>query len=234
MCKISDNLLGQADFNANISLLTGDYKKVINSLNGKVSFNAKNGRMGTLGKFEYYLYAQNLLYHGILNATLNRIANTIVHDNTAQYRESQGTLFLQNGYLITEEIKTIGSNMSLYMKGRHNLLTNMANIDIYGRISDEITSKLGSFGDVSISEMINASQDKKDVTILRIPGEIIEKIPNLYNQGGRKTNTFKVNIYGNINSLNAINSFMWIVSDNTQKETNQELLPDFDDMMQDL
>ena len=234
LCKISDNLLGQADFNANISLLTGDYKKVINSLNGKVSFNAKNGRMGTLGKFEYYLYAQNLIYHGILNATLNRIANTIVHDNTAQYRESQGTLFLQNGYLITEEIKTIGSNMSLYMKGRHNLLTNMANIDIYGRISDEITSKLGSFGDVSISEMINASQDKKDVTILRIPGDIIEKIPNLYNQGSRKTNTFKVNIYGNINSLNAINSFMWIVSDNTQKETNQELLPDFDDMMQDL
>ena len=56
--------------------------------------------------------------------------------------------------------------MSLYMKGRHNLLTNMANIDIYGRISDEITSKLGSFGDVSISEMINASQDKKDVTII--------------------------------------------------------------------
>ena len=44
-----------------------------------VTYDAVNGRMGTLGKFEYYLYAQNLLYHGILNATLNRIANTIVH-----------------------------------------------------------------------------------------------------------------------------------------------------------
>ncbi len=234
LCKISDNLLGRADFNANISLFTGNYNQVIKSLNGKVSFNAKNGRMGTLGKFEYYLYAQNLLYHGILNATLNRIANTIIHDNTAQYRESNGTLFLQNGYLITEEIKTIGSNMSLYMKGRHNLLTNMANIDIYGRISDEIISKLGSFGDVSISEIINAPSDKKDLTVLKVPKELIDKIPNLYNQGSRKTNTFKVNIYGNINSLNAINSFMWIVPNNAFRQEQENNLPDFDDMIQNI
>ena len=105
LCKIEDNLAGRSDFNAKLSMNTGDYNTVIKSLNGNVQFNATNGRMGTLGKFEYYLYAQNLLYHGILNATLNRIANTIVHDNTAQYRIATGNILFQNGYRKSEFIK---------------------------------------------------------------------------------------------------------------------------------
>ncbi len=229
LCKIEDNLAGRSDFNAKLSMNTGDYNTVLKSLNGNIQFNATNGRMGTLGKFEYYLYAQNLLYHGILNATLNRIANTIVHDNTAQYRVANGSLLFQNGYILTDGIQTTGTNMSLFMKGRHNLLTNQANIDIYGRISDEIREKLGSFGNVSISEMVNGQKGKKDVTYSVIPQSVMEKIPDLYSQNGSKTNTFKVNIYGNINSLNAINSFMWTVSDHYKIE-DQEKIPDFSDM----
>lgn len=241
LCKISDNIAGKADFNANISLYTGTYNQSLKSLSGKVNYEAKNGRMGTLGKFEYYLYAQNLLYHGLLNATLNRIADTVIKDNTAHYKESKGNLLFQNGYMIADSIKTIGSNMSLFVKGRHNILTNQANIDIYGRISDDVKYKLGSFGNVSISELVNGQQSEKSVTIMKIPNNIISEIPDLYSKSSGKTNTFKVNIYGNINSLNAINSFVWIVGDNnygnkyteTEKSENNEL-PDFSDMIQSL
>ncbi len=229
LCKIEDNLAGRTDFNAKLSMSTGDYNTVLKSLNGNLQFNAVNGRMGTLGKFEYYLYAQNLLYHGILNATLNRIANTIVHDNTAQYRIATGNILFQNGYLLTDGIQTTGTNMSLFLKGRHNLITNQANIDIYGRISDEIREKLGSFGNVSISEMMSGQKGKKDVTFSVIPSSIMNKIPDLYNQKGSKTNTFKVNIYGNINSLNAINSFIWTIPDSYEAD-NSEKIPDFSDM----
>ena len=65
--------------------------------------------------------------------------------------------------MLTDGIQTTGTNMSLYLKGRHNLITNQANIDIYGRISDEIREKLGSFGNVSISEMMKSK--------LSLPGE---------------------------------------------------------------
>lgn len=120
--------------------------------------------------------------------------------------------------------------MSLFLKGRHNLITNQANIDIYGRISDEIREKLGSFGNVSISEMMSGQKGKKDVTFSVVPSSIMNKIPDLYNQKGSKTNTFKVNIYGNINSLNAINSFMWTIPDSYEID-EPETIPDFSDMM---
>ena len=188
--------------------------------------------MGTLGKFEYYLYAQNLLYYGLLNATLNRIADTIAPDNTARFKESKGSLVFNNGYLITKEIKTIGPNMSLYIKGRHNLLTNQANIDIYGRISDEISSKLGSFGDVSISEFLNGQSAKKNVSVMKVPQSIMSNIPELYSRSNDRTKTFKVNIYGNINSVSSINSFMWIIPNETEIQDNK--LPEFNDMTQDL
>lgn len=232
LCKIKDNLAGKVDFISSLTLLTGDYNQVIKSIDGEVTYDAVNGKMGTLGKFEYYLYAQNLLYYGLLNATLNRIADTIAPDNTARFKESKGSLVFNNGYLTTKEIKTIGPNMSLYIKGRHNLLTNQANIDIYGRISDEISSKLGSFGDVSISEFLNGQSAKKNVSVMEVPQNVISNIPELYARSNDRTKTFKVNIYGNINSVNAINSFMWVVPN--ESEIQNKELPEFKDMTQDL
>ncbi len=233
LCKLSDNIAGTSDFETSVSLMLGNYENVIKSLNGKVDFKSKNGRMGTLGRFEYYLNAQNILYRGLLNATINQIANALSKDNTAHYQSAEGTLIFQNGYLITNGMKTTGNNMSLYITGRNNLLTNLVNIDIYGRISDEIKRKLGSFADVSISELISGTASKKQNNILTVNNEIIEKIPPLYNQGEIKTNTFKVNIFGNMNSLNAINSFMWIVPKDMPIENQQvqdEVLPDFSDL----
>ena len=186
--------------------------------------------MGTLGKFEYYLYAQNLLYHGLLNATLNRIADAIVHNNTSHYREASGNIFFQNGYLITDRIQTSGNSMSLFLKGRHNLITNQANIDIYGGISDEVKYKLGSFGNISISELVTGNKEKKTTILSTVPNEIMNKIPELYNQSTSKTNTFKVNIYGNIDALNAINSFEWITSDTSSQKSEDET-PNFLDLM---
>lgn len=231
LCKLKDNIEGRADFGAKFALSTGNYDEVLKSLTGNMQFNSKNGKMGTLGKFEYYLYAQNLFYHGLLNATLNRIADALVHDNTAHYRDASGNIFFQNGYLITDGVQTSGDNMSLYVKGRHNMLTNQSNIDIYGRISDEIKNKLGSFGNVSISEMMNAQSNKKYINVITQPDSIMNKIPELYKQPYAKTNAFKVNICGDINALSSINSFEWIIPDRLKK---QETLPDFSDITQNL
>ena len=226
LCKISDNIAGSADFSTNISLITGQYNDVINSLNGKLDFNSINGKMGTLGKFEYYLYAQNVLYHGFLKTNLNRIADIFTKDNTAHYRTASGTLLFEDGYMITDSIKTIGNDMSLFVKGRHNLISNQVNIDIYGRISDEITSKLGSFGNVSISDFLENQKAKTVNNIMIVPQNIITEIPLLYNKSEDKTKTFKVNLLGDINSLGAINSFMWIIPQQ-EKELDEGNLPDF-------
>ena len=228
LCKLEDNLGGTADFTTSVSMKTGDYNSVIKSLSGKVTFNAKEGKMGSLGKFEYYMNAQNLLYHGLLNATLNRIVDAVKPDNTARFKTAKGSLFLQNGYLIAEEIRTCGPNMSLYMKGRYNMLSNLANIDIYGRISDDIKSKMGSFADVSISELVNGQPSKKNVTIQTVPASLIDDIYLWNREDNRNTNTFKVNVYGNINYPSSINSFTWIIPD----ESKDDGLPEFSEIPQ--
>ena len=72
---------------------------------------------------------------------------------------------------------------------------------------------------------------KKYTTVSSQPELIMKKIPELYKQPNAKTNTFRVNIYGNTDSLSAINSFEWIVSDGVKKEDE---LPSFSDITQDL
>ena len=59
-----------------------------------------------------------------------------------------------------------------------------------------------------------------------VPRNIISEIPLLYNKSEDKTKTFKVNLLGDINSLGAINSFMWIISQQ-EKELDENNLPDF-------
>ncbi len=222
LCKISDDLGGIADIETDLSIVIGKtYNNVIKSLNGKLNYKAYNGQMGTLGKFEYYLYAKNLMYHGLLNSTINRFIDAIKRDNTARYRISEGTILFQNGYLITDNIKTIGENMSIWAKGRHNMLTNEANIVIQGRISDEIKNKLGTFGNFSLSDLISDNKTQKDINYMKLPNDIMKNIPDLYKSPNTKTNTFTVNIYGNINSINAINSFMWTVPKNIQNNENE-------------
>ena len=79
--------------------------------------------------------------------------------------------------------------------------------------------------------MLTSQASKKYTNVVSQPESIMKKIPELYKQPFAKTNTFKVNIYGNTDSLSAINSFEWIVSDGVQRE---EQLPDFSDITQNL
>ena len=243
LCKLEDNLSGRTDFKAVVSMMTGNYSSVIKSLNGTLDFKAQNGGMGTLGKFEYYLSAKNILYHGLLNATINRIAEALKHDKTEQYKTARGKIIFQNAYIITDDIQTVGTKMSLYVKGRHNLLTNQSNIDIYGRVSDDITKKMGSAGDISLSEIISGQSSRKDIVLSNVQKSITDKIPDLYNSSSM-SNTFKVNILGDIKAVNSINSFEWIAPYDDGNEINEtlpekqqennETLPDFSDIMPDM
>ncbi|MBQ9245008.1 hypothetical protein IJ182_01930 [bacterium] len=251
LCKFDDNLIGKADFNVRVSMLTGNYNSVIKSLNGTMKFNAQNGGMGTLGKFEYYLSAKNLMYHGLLNATINRIAEALTHDKTEQYKTAKGNILFQNGYIITDGIQTTGTKTSLYIIGRHNILTNQSNIDIYGRVSDDITKKVGTAGNISLAELFSGQSAKKDVMLTDVPKNITDKIPELYN-ANTPSNTFKVNILGDIKAINSINYFEWIspyddgsiqnneeiqelIEDSEEETENvQENLPEFSDMIQDI
>ena len=226
LCKLDDNLGGTTDFTSSITMKVGDLNTSLKSLSGKLSFDAVDGKMGTLGKFEYYMNAKNILYHGLMNATINRIIDAVKSENTAKFKTAKGTLLLQNGYIITDEIMTSGRNMSLLLKGKYNMLSNNINAEIYGRISDTIKSKLGSFADVSISDLINGQPSKKAVFVEIMPYELFKDITLFDNPNNINTNAFKVNINGSITSPSSINSFSWVVPDDEVKKD----LPEFSEI----
>ena len=63
LCGLNDNIEGRSDIKSNISLIPQELNQTLKSINGTVEFNAYNGKMGSLGKFEYYLSAKNIFYH---------------------------------------------------------------------------------------------------------------------------------------------------------------------------
>lgn len=231
LCKFQDNIAGVVDFSTDIKLKTGLYEEVLKSITGNIDFVSLNGRMGTLGKFDYYLSAQNILYHGFFNTSLNRIVDAITKDNTSQYKIAKGKIEFENGYMKTENLQAQGKDMSLFITGNHNMLSNQSSILINGRISDNISSKLGSFGDLSISDFLENPKEKANYNIEFISPKTIEQIPSL-STNVVNTKTFKVNIIGNMQALNSINSFMWTLPN--PNEIEEKGLPEFSDITQEI
>lgn len=231
LCKLEDNIAGVFDFESDVKIKTGNYEEVLKSLTGGLNFISLNGKMGTLGKFDYYLSAQNILYHGFLKTSLNRIVDAITKDNTSQYKIAKGKIEFENGFMKTQNIQTQGKDMSLFITGNYNMLSNLSSIVINGRISDNVSSKLGTFGELSLSDFMENPKEKANYNIEFISPKIIEQIPTL-TTNVLNTKTFKVNIIGNMQELNSINSFMWTLPN--PNEIEEKELPEFSDMTQEI
>ena len=216
--KNNDKLSGILDFDSELlgSLLSKE------SLNGKIKFIVHNGRMSSLGKLEHLLYAQNVVSDSMMRASLSSISRAIALKDTGLFKYLKGDVVLNNGIANINMLQSQGPLMSLFIKGRYNIVNDNAKLTVLGRISDEVISGLGAFGEFSFNKlMVMLSGDENLSNSVRTSD--IEYLPQLQSKNTRE---FRALINGIIDKPSSVIMFNWISY--TQKSYRQKDIPNSD------
>lgn len=226
---IKDQVKGTLDFNANLNLRGIDYDTQIKTLKGNADFLIKNGQLGDLGCFEHFLYAQNLNGINLFKSNLANTLRTISPKNTGEFDYLKGNVSFSNGWMNLNPILSSGKNMSLYIDGKMNLLTNDSNLELMGCVSNEIVSLLGPLNDMSISKLIgNVGKFGNTISTLmdsynqKIDATYINKIPKLTPESS-DSKYFKVIINGNMLNPASVKSFKWLMTQNDENQAKNIL-----------
>jgi hypothetical protein len=210
-----ENISGLMDFDSEVNGELTSKK----SLSGNVRFVINNGRMSTLGKLEHLLYAQNVVADNMLRTTLSVITKALTLKDTGLFKYLRGDVDFNNGIAHIKLLQSQGPLMSLFMKGNYNIENDYADLTILGRLSDEIISGLGAFGDFSFNKlmiMLTGEENNNNIIIV----DDIEKIPPL---NSKNTKEFRSIINGIIDKPASVVLFNWISY--TQKSLRQKDVP---------
>lgn len=219
----NDNISGKLDFETNVNMFGYSRVQQLKSLKGKIKFTIHNGQAGTLGKFEHFLYAQNLISQTLMRSTINLITQAVTSKNTGRFKVLNAYVTFSDGYANISPLGFTGPNMSMFATGRFNLLNNWADLEILGKVSQEVTSVLGPFGELSLSNIANHIPKLNNISLpnlffnnfnLVVTPDTIEKIPSLTPKTDLKTKNFTVRIVGDVDSVKSVKSFKWIVLKN--------------------
>lgn len=228
-------VFGTLGFNADITLKGADYIQQMKTLNGKADFTITNGQFGTLGRFETFLRADNLVSNAFIATKAGTLINKVSPHNTAEFDNLKGKVTFRNGLMSISEIASAGKNMSMYIIGKMNLVNNNADMTVLGRISPQITSLLGplyQLNPVNILKSYDSTWAIVTVGILKslnqagTPAEI-NKIPSLIPyQNDELTSKFIVKINGNVEKpQKIIKSFKWLSAQNDINQAEQKVNP---------
>ena len=187
------------------------------NLTGTTNLLIKNAQLGPLGRFEHFLYAQNLLSQRLIYVSLNSAKQAITPQDTGRANYVKTSVKFKNGFMYLNPVLTSGPQMSMYVKGNINMMNNLANLEILGKISPEVSSSLGLFGQMTIKDFLDehtkygtAAAKLFSFYNKELPQVDISKIPPLTPSLNRETRNFRVIIDGDMDSVKAVKSFTWV------------------------
>lgn len=228
-------VFGTLGFNADITLKGADYIQQMKTLNGKADFTITNGQFGTLGRFETFLRADNLVSNAFIATKAGTLINKVSPHNTAEFDNLKGKVTFRNGLMTISEIASAGKNMSMYIVGKMNLVNNNADMTVFGRISPQITSLLGPLNQlnpVNILKSYDSTWAVVTVGVLKSLNQVatpveINKIPSLIPyQNDELTSKFIVKINGNVEKPQKIvKSFKWLSAQSDINQAEQKINP---------
>lgn len=204
--QIYGSLTGKVDLTCNGKT----YKTCMDTLSGKGAFRVVDGKMPKLGSLEYLLKASNLVKSGITGLTINSIVDLLTPLKTGQFENINGNFAINSGLANSIQIFSRGKDLSIFLTGTYNFSTQIADMEVFGRLSKKISTVLGPVGNASLNSLFNT-----------IPGLNLEEadkasfVENLNKVPGFELNDktyriFSAQIYGDINGDNYVKSFKWI------------------------
>lgn len=216
---------GRLNFDASIDMIGLTVEQQMKTLKGRADILIKNGHLGQLGRFEHFLYAQNLLSQKLIYASLNSAKQAIKPKDTGYVTYLKGMIKFSNGYANINPVWTAGPQMSMYITGKINLLTNYTDLQILGRISSEVSNSMGLLGSLTIKDFIDehtkygaAISNLFNFCNSELPEMDISKIPALSPDYKYQTKNFRVLIIGDPESVKSVKSFTWVNPTGTKKK----------------
>jgi len=178
------------------------------TLTGKGSFVVAHGKMPKLGSLEYLLKAGNLVKSGFTGVSVNGIVDLITPMKTGEFSSIDGNVIINQGVAEKVEIHTRGKDLNLFIHGKYNFVTKIADMKVYGQISRKISTVLGKVGNVSINTLFNAIPGVNLCENCQLFTDL-NKIPGI-ELNSKEYRKFVVDILGDINGENYVKSFKWI------------------------
>ena len=212
-----DKMTGSVDYKLKLNTVGTKQIQQMRSAKGYVEFTAKRGTMGPLGQFEHFLYAQNLISQSLMKMTTLSVIKAVRPQNTGNYTVAKGKIEISRGNLNLKVLTVEGQNMSLYMTGKINILNDLADLKIYGRISQQVENVLGDLTNPIPKTIMSTSSETSignlfyDEYNTKLPKALTDAIPNLNPATGLSSRMFTVTIQGSPDSIKAVKSFKWVI-----------------------
>lgn len=195
---------GDMHFNCNGQ----NQNKCMETLSGNGDFVIADGRMPKLGSLEYLLKASNLVSGGITGLSINGIIDLITPLKTGEFKSITGHYLIDNGIVKDLEVFSKGKDLNIYLTGSYNIENYIADMEVYGSLSSNITSVFGRLKNLSLNTLLNTipllnnNERSPEITAK------INKIPN--DEHTSISRIFAVDINGDINGVNYVKSFKWV------------------------
>lgn len=204
--QIFGSLTGQIDLTCNGKT----HKTCMDTITGKGGFRVADGRMPKLGSLEYLLKASNLVKSGITGITINSVIDLLTPLKTGQFENINGNFTINSGVANSIQIFSKGKDLSIFLTGAYNFSTQVADMEVFGRLSKKISTILGSVGNASLNSLFNTIPGLNlDETNKAVFIEKLNKIPG-FELNDKTYRIFSAEIYGDINGDNYVKSFKWI------------------------
>ncbi len=205
---LNNQIYGELTGDIKLSCSGESFENCMKTLNGKTTFNVKDGNMPKLGSLEYLLKAGNLLKGGLTSISINGVIDIITPLKTGDFSNIYGLINIKDGIAEDIEISTRGKDLSLFITGKYNFGSEEADMEVLGLLSRKISTMFGPIGNLSLNTLFNAIPGvdlSKNTKVL----ENINRIPGI-ELSSKAYRKFIAEIKGNINGDNYVTSFKWI------------------------
>lgn len=181
----------------------------LSTLSGHGNFVVANGRMPKLGSLEYLLKAANLAKSGITGLSINSLIDLITPLKTGEFASISGSYIIENGIAHDINVYSKGKDLNLYLSGAYNASNAVADMEVYGTLSNNITNVFGVIKNASLNTLLNLIPLLNKNELSPELEAKISKIPN-YDTNNNIFRIFAVDINGDINGINYVKSFKWV------------------------
>ncbi len=206
------NLKGQIKGLANgkiaLSCNAQSEKSCLATLRGNGNFEIQDGAIPKLGSLEYLLKAGNLISNGITGLTINGIIDLLSPLKSGEFKTISGDFTVNNGVADNVNIYSAGRDLNIYITGKYDIPSSVADFQIFGSLSKNITSVVNKVKNLSLNTLLKTipgisreidSQFNSDIA--RIPNS--GDINSIYK-------FFRAVIQGDINGSGFVKSFEWL------------------------